>query len=447
MTRRAAAAALLAALLLVPVFEAPGLSAQARTSEQRSAYGLPQALPAEVGLSAEQLARIQPLLRAAVEEGKIAGAVTLVARHGRIASLDTAGYRRLADSAPMGAGTLFRIASMTKPITSAAAMILIEEGRLALSDPVARYIPEFADARVAVEHDASGTGRAVTMVPARRPVTIRDLLTHTSGLTYGYLDDGPAGDAYRAAGVSDGIAPPGATIATMAARLGRLPLRSQPGSAFHYGLSTDVLGRVVEVVSGMTLAEFLESRLFAPLGMRDTRFDVADARSRLAVPYTPARGGLRPIAAIERFGLLRLAGDGYFGSDRYFSGGSGLVSTAADYARFLQMILNGGTLDGVRVLAPATVELLTADAVGPLAEAFIGPGAGFSLGFKVLTDTSRTDEPGSPGALSWGGIYGTAFWADPAEALIGIVLIQAFPTRSIDAARQVQSIMYDAILE
>jgi CubicO group peptidase (beta-lactamase class C family) len=426
----------------------PFILVAALPAARAAAQALPPALPDEVGLSAPRLALIDRLLEESVARGEIAGVVTLVARHGRLVAIDSAGFQDLARRTPMGAGTLFRIGSMTKAVTSAAALILVEEGRLRLADPVARFIPAFANASVALAPRDPDDRSPPTLVPARRPITVRDLLTHQSGITYGFMDEGPVGDRYRAAGVSDGIALRDEPIAANVERLAALPLAAHPGTEFRYGLSTDVLGRVIEVASGETLAEFLRQRLFEPLGMADTRFYVDDARlARLAVPYTLERGRLRPIGATERFGGLLLAGVGYRGSERYFSGGSGLVSTAGDYARFLQMILNGGELDGVRVLSPKSVERLTTDASGNLATLPLGPGTGFSLGFQVITDLGRSPEPGSNGTISWSGIYGTSFWADPEEQLIGIVMLQLFPSRAITLDERVRAIVYGAVTD
>lgn len=417
------------------------LGAAAATAD---AQGLPRARPRELGLDSAKLSAIRPLLREAVEKGELSGVVTLVARHGRTAVVDSAGFANVERRSPIGSSTLFRIASMTKPVTSVAAMILVEEGQLALTDPVARYLPAFAEMTVAA---GSGEAAGGGSVPARRAITIHDLLTHRSGLTYGFLDDGRVGDAYRAAGVSDGLPPREEGIGANVERLARMPLAAQPGSRFQYGLSTDVLGRIIEVVSGRSLAEFLRERLFDPLDMRDTRFYVADDQlGRLATPYAWNGRRLRPMQRAERFGTLLLAGEGYQGSRTYFSGGSGLVSTAGDYARFLQMLLNGGELDGIRVLGPKTVQLIAADALAGTAHP-LGAGAGFGLGFQVITELGLAREPGSAGTLSWSGIYGTMFWADPEEQLIGIVMLQRFPTADLTLGDRFRAIAYGAVID
>jgi CubicO group peptidase (beta-lactamase class C family) len=432
---RIAQAWVLAALL--------GLSAPVAATAA-AAQALAPARPEAVGVSAERLGRLQRAMQGFVDRGEVAGVVALVVRDGRVVALDTAGWLNVEARIPMRSGTIFRIASMSKPVTSVAIMMLYEEGRLLLSDPVARYLPEFRDMQVVAGADSAG-GR---LVRARRPITIHDLLTHRSGLSYGFLDRGPVGDAYRAAGISDGIAPDSvATVADNVARLAALPLLHQPGERWTYGLSVDVLGRVVEVVSGRSLADFLRERIFAPLRMPDTDFLVPEAKlARLAVPYTPAdRGRLRAMARIERFGNLTLGGVGYRGSARYFSGGAGLASTARDYARFLQMLLNGGELDGVRLLGPKTVELMTVSHTADLSPSPLGPGTGFGLGFAVTTDLAGAEVPGSVGQYRWSGIYGTSFWVDPKERLVGVLMVQLFPSDNVPIDQVFQALTYQAL--
>ncbi|HEX6644612.1 MAG TPA: serine hydrolase domain-containing protein [Gemmatimonadales bacterium] len=409
------------------------------TAARLAAQGLPRARPAELGLDSARLADVRTLLDDAVARGEVAGVVTLLARNGRVAAVDSAGFQDTAGRARAGLRTLFRIGSMTKPVTSVAAMILVEEGALRLSDPVARYLPELAGMRV-MAPDGS-------VVPARTPITVRHLLTHRAGFTYGFLDDGPVGDAYRAGGVSDGVAPrEGETIASNVARLARVPLAAEPGTRFVYGLSTDVLGRVVEVASGESLARYLSRRIFEPLGMHDTAFHVDSAAvPRLAAAFAWNGRALRPLRGIEQLGLLRIAGEGYHGSRTWFSGGSGLVSTAGDYARFLQMILNGGELDGARILSARSVALLGTDAIADLTDRPLGPGAGFGLGFQVLTDTALAEVPGSEGTLSWSGVYGTTFWADRERRLIGIVMLQRVPSASLGISGRFRRIAYAAV--
>ncbi len=426
-------------LLLLPLAAAP-LAAQ-----------LPKAAPEAAGVSSDRLRRIRPMLDAAVAAGEVTGVLTFLARNGTLVALDSAGYADVEAGTPMRSTTLFRQASMTKAVTSVAAMMLVEDGKLLLSDPLSRYLPAFRQMRVAVP--GADSGKPMTYERANRRITIRDLLTHRSGLAYGFIDDGPVGDGYRAAGISDGIAR--ADMPTMAEnvdRLARQPLLFQPGSRWNYALNTDVLGRVVEVVSGQTLAEFMQERIFTPLGMHDTGFWVPDAKlGRLVVPYMPdSMGTLVPMRAeTQSFseGRLMLAGAASHGSQTFFSGGAGLVGTGGDYLRFLTMLANGGELHGVRLLARKTVELMTASHTGDLPGDPLGPGAGFGLGFHVLLDPGTAGEYGSPGTYSWGGIYGTSFWVDPKEHLVGIMMIQRFPTTGIRVGALFRTLAYAALVK
>lgn len=412
---------------------------------------LPRARPAAVEMSATRLARISSMLDSAVAAGEVTGVLTLLARNGLLVELDSAGYADREAGTPMRSNTLFRLASMTKAVTSAAAMMLVEEGKLLLSDPVSRYIPAFRQMRVAMP--GADSGKPMTYERANRRITIRDLLTHRSGLAYGFGDDGPVGDGYRAAGISDGIARPDmSTMAENVDRLARQPLLFQPGTRWNYALNTDVLGRVVEVVSGQSLAEFMQERIFAPLGMHETAFWVPDARAgRLVVPYMPdSVGKLVPMRAeTQSFseGRLMLAGAGSHGSRTFFSGGAGLVGTGGDYLRFLQMLANGGELDGVRLLSRKTVELMTASHTGDLTGDPLGPGNGFGLGFQVLLDPGTAGEYGSPGTYSWGGIYGTTFWVDPKEHLVGVMMLQRFPTTGIRLRGLFRALTYAALVK
>ena len=403
---------------------------------------LPRARPETVGMSSARLARIPAAMRRYVEQGDVVGVVTLVARDGRIVELDSAGYRDKASRSPVGRNTIFRIASMSKPVTSIAAMMLVEEDKLRLDDPVSKYLPAFGKTRVRVGPDS--------LVPAGRPMTVHDLITHRSGLVYGFSDTSAVGDSYRAAQVTDGIAEGAATEAENVNRLAAQPLAFQPGHEWRYGLSIDVLGRVVEVASGMSLAEFFRRRIFEPLGMHDTGFRVPEEKlNRLATAYTEDHDSLRPIAASDvfldgRLPMGRFSGPSSRGSDTFFSGGAGLASTAGDYLRFCQMLLNGGVLDGVRLLSPKTVELMSADATGDLTNPLGDSGVGFGLGFAIVKDLGATRTLGSPGMLSWGGILGTSFWIDPKERLIGVMMVQQFP--NADGLRDTfQTLAYQAV--
>jgi CubicO group peptidase (beta-lactamase class C family) len=331
---------------------------------------------------------------------------------------------------------------MTKPITSVAVMMLYEDGRLLLTDPVSKYIPSFRNQRV------MGHGEGTATVAVRRDMTIRDLLTHRSGLTYGFLNDGLVGAMYRKHGVQDGLTLTTDSLEQAIDRLGAQPLMSQPGTDWNYGLSTDVLGRIVEVASGQRFDVFLRDRVFTPLRMNDTSFDVPDGKwSRLATVYSPdGAGGIRPMKDPETFGNTVMSPLAYYRTPkRYLSGGAGLTSTAGDYARFAQMLLGGGALDGARLLSPKTVELMTASHTADLPPAgLLGPGTNFGLGFRVVTDLGPTQTLGSPGMYGWLGIYGTTFWVDPRERLVAIMMVQHFPGSPVGTA--FQPLVYQALV-
>jgi CubicO group peptidase (beta-lactamase class C family) len=376
--------------------------------------GLPMAKsPGEIGLSAERLERIRTTLLQDVERRLVPGAVMLIARGGRIGFAEAIGFRDREAGAPMTLDAIFHIASMTKPITSVAAMILAEEGKLQIAAPVADYLPELAERTIGVER-----------VRARRTMTVQDLLRHTSGLTYAVTGDSAVQMIWREAQLMTADQ----TNAELVTKLARLPLMYEPGTTWEYGMSVDVLGRVIEVVSGQDLADFVDARISRPLGLVDTGFAATGKRAaRIAEPQTGERPPMH----------YRVADPGR----RWAEGGGGAVSTAADYVRFCQMLLNGGELDGARVLAPKTVALMTSDhlppdcAYGPSARGFGGlaprpeMGYGFGLGFAVRTQLGRSPLPGSVGDYSWGGVLGTYFWIDPAENLIAIFLAHAADRR------------------
>ncbi|MGB6307020.1 MAG: serine hydrolase domain-containing protein, partial [Steroidobacteraceae bacterium] len=343
-----------------------------------------------------------------VERGRVPGAVALIARRGRLGYFESYGRRDADAGAPMARDAIFRIYSMTKPITSVAAMMLWEEGRFLLSDPIAKYLPELGALEVAVERDGE-----LERVPALRAVTIQDLLRHTSGLTYEFRGTGPVHRMYRSARVDSRAQSNADQVAT----LGRLPLLHQPGTRWEYGRSTDVIGRLVEVLSGQKLGAFFEERILGPLGMVDTAFHVPQpGHARLAEPFArdPDSGVAVQLLAVRD-------------PPKFESGGGGLVSTAADYARFLQMLLDRGTFDGRRLLSRKTLELMTSDHLGPITGApdLLLPGHGFGLGFSVRLHAGIAHVPGSVGQYFWGGLAGTTFWVDPAEQLFALLLIQA----------------------
>jgi CubicO group peptidase (beta-lactamase class C family) len=397
-----------------------------------SELGLPRAeSPEQVGFSSARLQRAADVIRHDVERRLIPGAVLAVARAGRIACMEAFGFRDREAGIPMTPDSIFRIASMTKPMTSVAAMMLSEEGRLDIAAPVADYLPEFAAMTVGVERR-----------PAARAMTVQDLLRHTSGLTYATFGDSPVQMIWRDHNLMD----ENETIAETVAKLGRLPLMFEPGTTWEYSMSTDVLGRVVEIVSGKSLGAFFAERICGPLGMPDTGFSATGGRAaRVAEPQADANTGQRPpMRDIAKPGPRE-------------SGGGGAVSTAADYLRFCEMLLNGGELDGVRLLAPKTVALMTADhlppdiAYGETSRARFGAlapvpemGYGFGLGFAVRTAPGRSPVPGSVGEFFWGGVHGTYFWIDPQEQMAAVLMMMA-PERRLPYRYLSRRLVYAAL--
>ena len=401
------------------------------------AQGLPTAKPEQVGLSSERLGRLMTTLRNDVEKGEIPGAIVLVARHGRVAWFEAVGMRDPQTKTPMTKDTIFRIYSMTKPITSVAAMILVEDGKLALGDPVSKYIPQLGKTmKVAVEKTAADGTKTVELVPAVREMTIHDLFRHTAGLTYGFFGDTPAKRAYLEKNVGRD---PSITNAELMDQLASLPLGYQPGTTWDYSHATDVLGRVIEVVSGATLYRFDKERVLDPLGMRDTSFYVTDKakQGRVAEPFANDRS----IGAGSEVRDPRIEG-------RYESGGGGMVSTTMDYARFLQMLMRGGRLDGKRILGPKTVAYMTSDHLGsvitPGPYYLPGPGFGFGLGFAVRKDAGVSPVEGSVGEYNWGGAGGTYFWVDPKEDMFVVYMMQS-PSKRVYYRTILKNMVYSAV--
>ena len=411
-----------AAALILLLFTTPFVDAQK----------LPSATPESEGMSSERLARITRVMDEYAKDKLIAGTVTLVARNGRVVYHEPSGYRDIEQDAPMQRDTLFRIASQTKALTSVGIMMLIEDGRLLLSDPVAKYIPAFEKTTVLGPEPGS------TVTPARRRITIRDLLTHTAGVSYG--TEPHVADQYKAAGFTAWyFADREEPIGVWVERLAALPFVAQPGERFVYGYSTDILGHVIERVSGISLDQFLKRRVIDPLKMHDTFFFVpTDKAARLASVY--GRTGT----------ILARAPDGHPGQGHYiagpraaFAGGAGLVSTAADYARFLQMLLNGGELDGVRLLSPRTVALMTVNHIG---DRYAVAGRGFGLGFETVDDLGASGRYGSEGEYSWGGAYFSRYWVDPREKIVAVFLSQLFPSGGNDLQEKVRVLVNQAII-
>ncbi len=399
---------------------------------------IPSGKPESVGLSSERLERISTVVQRDIDDKRIAGAVTLVVRRGHIAWFKAQGMMDREAAKPMPTDAMFRICSMTKPITSVAVMMLYEEGKFLLDDPVSKYLPEFKNSKVLVK---PATGEPYT-IPATKEITIRDLLRHTSGITYQW--NGDLGPLYEKANVASGLLQYDGTIGDSVKNLAALPLLFNPGDRFEYSLGVDVLGRLVEVVSGKPLDEFFRARIFEPLGMNDTYFYPPDNKAaRLATAYTYyADKGLNrfPDTPIREGSFVYSADYPTRGPKKLFSGGAGLVSTAMDYARFCQMMLDEGKVGNTRLLSRKTIELMTHDQLGK-----IGPDEGFGLGFGIEGVKGPLSELGSPGSYAWGGFFYTAFSIDPKEQMIVVFMAQLHPTGDLTLDRQVHELAYQAI--
>jgi CubicO group peptidase (beta-lactamase class C family) len=400
--------------------------------------GHAQALaPPPASFSREGLVRVGDYIRKEIATGKIPGAILLIQQHNHPVYFEKFGFRDVENKIPMSADTIFRLYSMSKPVTSVAAMMLVDDGKLALGDPVSKYIPAFADAQVGIDKvDANGKP-VLALEPLDRPITIEDLLRHTSGLTYGFYGDSPARKRYANADLFEGDP----DSALFVERLTKLPLAEQPGTLWDYGHSTDVLGRVIEVVSGQSLFAFEKQRLFDPLGMTETAFYVADAAKRplIAEPLPTERfahrvAGLVSVPTVPR---------------RWESGGAGLVGTTGDYARFARMLLNGGTLDGRNYLKPQTVTLMTSDHIGPETKIardyfyFPGGGSGFGLGFAVRT-AQLPNALLPSGEYRWDGVGGTFFFIDPKDDMFAIFMVQA-PSQLGRIEIELKTLIYQAL--
>jgi CubicO group peptidase (beta-lactamase class C family) len=402
------------------------------------AQDLPAGKPEAVGLSSERLERIGTAVQHEIDDKRIAGAVTMVIRHGRVAWFKSQGMMDREAGKAMQPDAMFRICSMTKPITSVAVMMLYEEGRVLLDDPVSKYLPEFKNPKVLVK-PAKGEPYSI---PATKEITIRDLLRHTSGITYQWNED--LGPMYESGGVASGLLQYDGTIGDSVKHLAGLPLLFNPGDKFEYSLGVDVLGRLVEVISGKPLDEFFRTRIFEPLGMKDTYFFPPDNKlDRLATAYTyyPDKGLNRfPDTPIKEGSFVYSADYPSRGPKKLFSGGAGLVSTAMDYARFCQMMLDGGKVGNTRLLGRKSVELMTHDQLGK-----IGPDQGFGLGFGVDGVKEPLSELGSVGEFNWGGFFYTGFNIDPKEQMIVIFMAQLHPTGELRLDREVDVLAYQAI--
>jgi CubicO group peptidase (beta-lactamase class C family) len=446
MVKNRAAALALAGLigLAAMACTAPVGSPTQAAGPSQTMAGLPSASAEDVGMSGERLGRLAGAMEQLVDDRRLAGVTTAVARHGKLAFFGTFGQRDMEANAPMAPDAIFRIYSMSKPITGVALMILYEEGKFRLSDPVAKYIPEFANLQV-----ASGP-RGTRVEKASHPITIRELMTHTAGLTYGSMSDSVVEAMYLQKQV---LAYDG-TLRDMITRLAGIPLRQQPGAMWRYSVAVDVQGYLVEVLSGQKLDVFLQKRLFDPLNMVDTGFYVPKEKTnRLAQLYAYGAGGsLIPPSRFDEGmqigGVPVHAADvvaRYLQPPTFFSGGGGLVSTAADYLRFAQMLLNGGELDGIRILSPVTVDLMRRNQL-PREVKEISPGVGFGLDVAVIDDPVAADGI-SRGEYYWSGGAGTWFWIDPVEDLVFVGMIQQFGEGRPDLRSLSRRLTYQAILK
>lgn len=420
-------AALVLGIGLLPV--EPVTAQEHRYGRHAAARDLGPADPAAVGLSAARLERLDAGMQRMVDEGKLAGVVTMLARNGKVAFVDSVGVQDVESGAPLAADSIFLIYSMTKPVTAAALMMLYEEGKWQIDDPVSDFIPEFADLRVHAGEYADGSP---VLEAAARSMTMRELLTHSGGLDYGF-DDHPVARAYREKRVLDADAP----LQDMIDKLSRLPLRSQPGVAWHYSVAVDVQGYLVEKLSGQPFDEFLLDRIFEPLGMVDTGFFVpAGDLDRAARIHQDADGGGLELADNE-VRTLPPAGP---------SGGGGLYSTAGDYLRFMQMLLNGGELGGARLLSPRSVEIMRTNHLLPGPLSTRPAGRGFSFGFEVVTDAAAAGEVYADGTYRWGGAAGTWFWIDPVTDLAFVGMIQHRGRAAGEVQALSRNLVYQALV-
>lgn len=401
-----------------------------------AAQGLPSARPDDIGLSPAALARIAPALQGYVDSGKLAGMVAFIARHGKVGYSQAIGDMDVAQHTPMRIDGVFRIYSMTKPVIAVGILMLAEQGKLRLDDPVTKFVPAFGNTQV---YDGGGASNPSVKALAR-PITIQHLLTHTSGLTYGAFGETPVDSIYRRANLLD----PSRTVEQFADSIARMPLLFQPGDAWTYSMAIDVLGRIVEVASGRPLDQFLQQEIFSPLGMRETSMHVLPAmEGRIPVLYSRGpNGALRPAA--------QLLAANFQPSGRFLSGGGGLLSTPADYLRFAQMLLNGGELDGTRILNRESVSMMTRNLLPPSLTPIVSPmvghaGYGYGLAGAVLVDSALSGLPGSPGIYRWWGLMGTFFWIDPKSDLIGMVWTQFSTGRVYPLEQDFQRLVYAAV--
>ena len=393
--------------------------------------------PESMGFSSQRLGRINQVMQKYVDEKKLAGMVTLIARRGKIVHFDKFGMADVDAKKPMQTDALFRIYSMSKPITSTAVLMLFEEDRFRLTDAVHQFIPAFKEVKVL---DAAVNAEKRLIEP-RRPITIRDLLTHTAGLSYGFDDNFYIDDLYRRDVWGKQDRHPNMTLEEMVTEIARIPLAFHPGSNFRYSMATDVLGYLVQVVAGLPFEDFLKQRIFDPLGMVDTAFYAPPEKAgRLTVVYGPdKKGGMKAVEPVE--------GSRYLHPPKAPSGGGGLVSSTQDYLRFSQMLLNHGELEGVRLLGRKTVELMTMDHLPAGVDCFGNPYEGFGLGVSVLRNPAVSQNLGSAGNYGWSGAANTNFWIDPQENLIGILMLQYMPGDTYPVTTDFRNLVYQALVD
>lgn len=414
------------------------LTAPAAFAQLATPATLREAAPATADISPEGLQRIDQLLQEVTGDGRVPGAIALVARDGKVVYRKAFGYSDVAAKTPLKPDAIERIASQTKAITSIGLMLLYDEGKFKLDDPISKYLPTFRNPQVLATFNEKDT--TYTTVPARGEVTIRQLFTHTSGLGYPVIGSKEARAIYAKARIPSGIGSPDGTLAPAIDRLGTLPLLHQPGERFTYGVSIDVLGRLIEVLSKQPLDQYLRTRLFEPLGMRDTYFYLPAAKQARLVPlYTEYQGKTVPMPTS---GMLGLRPDYPNRPGTYFSGGAGLSSTIDDYAAFLQMLLNGGTYNGHRLLKPETVQLITQNQMGDVNQGLNK----FGLGFSIVTPQGAAQTGQTAGSYEWGGIFGTDYWVDPTEKLVVLLYTQKYPhSNTPDMVPRFRKLVYGAL--
>jgi CubicO group peptidase (beta-lactamase class C family) len=396
---------------------------------------LPAGKPDDLGFSSERLQRLTSVFEEYSADKKMAGSVVLVLRHGKVAYFKSFGMQDIESNTPMKNDAIFRIASQTKAIVSTGVMMLQEEGKLLITDPVGKYIPEFKETTVAQPREGGG----YDVVKVKRAITIRDLLTHTAGIGYGY---GPAADKWKEAGIQGWyFANRDESVGETIARMAKLPMDAHPGEKFVYGYNTDILGVVIEKASGKSLEEFLTTRILNPLGMRDTHFYLPQNKvNRLAAVYSAFAD--KPMERAPDPGEMVGQGAYVSGPRKSFSGGAGLLSTASDYARFLSMMLNKGQYNGVRILSAGSVELMTVNHMGKIP---YNAGQGFGLGFSTLENLGERGTPGTVGEFGWGGAYGSTYWVDPKQDMVVVYFKQLTPTNGLDDHGKLRALIYQAI--